>query len=337
MNRLLIGLFTLAALTRCGTAQAADPPVRGVISRAAAPVKIDGKMDEWAGAFMTPVSTGHPDWRNRAAVWSYLWDDEKLYIGLRCLDEKPFNRANGPIYDGDGVEFYLDLRAGEDLGKPQWGENTLHMFWTGQSDGEFKPRMAIRPGIAAFQNLKLEGAEVACTPTPDGYELEFALPWKLFPNFKPEAGRVIGIDCELCSSDGGPRRDRNWVYSGVEAVGGPAVFGRVQLVDRWDPATQSTPYAEALAPAYVTRGNAPLYEPSVVTVGVAPSVQKLVSRVEMTVSGRPLPFVDFKFYGPGWLRVQTCLVGFTNPKDKMMHVRLLDGEGKVVCERDIPL
>ena len=35
-------------------------------------------------------------------------------------------------------------------------------------------------------------------------------------------GDVIGIDCELCSSDGGPRVDRTFVYSGPAAVGSPS-------------------------------------------------------------------------------------------------------------------
>ena len=76
---------------------------------------MDGKLDEWAGAFETPVNFGHADWQDRAAVWHYLWNEENLYIGLECLDTTIFNKDPGPIYNGDGVEFYLDLRSGAEL------------------------------------------------------------------------------------------------------------------------------------------------------------------------------------------------------------------------------
>lgn len=63
--------------------------------------------------------------------------------------------------------------------------------------------------------------------TPWGWTAEFKLPWANFPEFKAKAGEIIGIDCELCSSDGGQRVDRTFVYSGPAAVGSPSAFGRV--------------------------------------------------------------------------------------------------------------
>jgi hypothetical protein len=59
----------------------------------------------------------------------------------------------------------------------------------------------------------LQGAEIAAAKTPWGYTVEFKLPWANFPDFTPKAGEIIGIDCELCSSDGGPRVDRTFVCS----------------------------------------------------------------------------------------------------------------------------
>lgn len=335
---LLIGGALLAA--RHGNAAGGAP--QALLPRASSPVVIDGRMNDWKGAFAMPVNSGHADWANRAAVWSTLWDEENLYVGLRCLDEQIFNAARGAIPGGgDGVEFYLDTRAEPDLGKAEWGPGTLHLFYTPATDGALKARVQLRGGIAAFKDLKLEGVEAASGKTADGYELEFKLPWKLLPNFRPGAGREIGLDLELSSGDGAQRVDRCWIFSGVKAVQSPAVLGRVRLVDSWDPA-KSGNYAGVLFPAMITRSHAAdpeskALEPALLVVGMSPAVQPLVAKVELTVSGRALPMTVTRTFGPGWTRVQTCLVGFTKPEDRAVHFRALGADGQVVAERDIPL
>ena len=66
-------------------AAAGEKPVVGLIPKAQKPILMDGKLDEWDGAFVTPVHVGHPDFANRGGQFLYLWDDKNLYIGLRCL------------------------------------------------------------------------------------------------------------------------------------------------------------------------------------------------------------------------------------------------------------
>ena len=129
--------------------------------------------------------------------------------------------AANAIWNGDAVEFYLDTRRGGELGAQAFGPGTLHMFWTPFTKTEVKPRMGMRE-LPAFKDFKLQGAEVAGAKTDWGYTAEFKLPWANFPNFVAKAGEVIGIDCELCSSDGGPRVDRTFVYSSPMAVATPS-------------------------------------------------------------------------------------------------------------------
>jgi hypothetical protein len=107
----------------------------------------------------------------------------------------------------------------------------LHCFYTPFIKTEIMPRIQVRD-LPAFKDFKLQGAEVAAEKTPWGWTAAFKLPWKNFPDFAARAGEIIGIECELCSSDGGPRVDRTFVYSSPAAVGSPSAFGRVQLVDR---------------------------------------------------------------------------------------------------------
>src|SRR5437588_1104186 len=171
-----IGLVSVVFL--CATAAPAqEKPVVGLIPKAQKPVKMDGTLLGWDGAFVAPVHVGHPDFANRGGQFLFLWDEQNLYIGLRCLDQRPAHVGNdNQIWNGDAVEFYLDTRRGDKLGGAQFGPGTLHMFWTPFTKTEVKPRMQVRD-LPAFKGLKLKGAEVAAVKTAWGWTAEFKLPW----------------------------------------------------------------------------------------------------------------------------------------------------------------
>lgn len=279
----------LVLLLGAGLPQAAhgqDKLVVGLIPKAQKPIKMDGKLDEWDGAFVTPVHVGHPDFANRGGQFLFLWDEQNLYIGLRCLDQHPAHiGTDNQIWNGDAVEFYLDTRRGDKLGAAQFGPGTMHLFWTPFTKTEVKPRIGLRD-LPAFKEFKLQGAEVAGAKTPWGYTAEFKLPWANFPDFKAMAGEIIGIDCELCSSDGGPRVDRTFVYSGPAAVGSPSAFGRVQLVDKLDPQALKS-LGRAILPLSLAKSAnyAWLYG----AVCVSPSIEGSVAKLEgklLDVSGK---------------------------------------------------
>jgi hypothetical protein len=131
--------------------------------------------------------------------------------------------------------------------------------------------------LPALKDFKLQGAEVAAEKTPWGWTAVFKLPWSNFPDFTPKAGEVIGIECELCSSDGGPRADRTFVYSGPAAVGSPSAFGRVQLVDKIEPDALK-PLGRALLPLALTKSAnyAWLYG----TACISPTIEKSAAKLE---------------------------------------------------------
>src|SRR5712664_754658 len=107
-------------------ASAQAKPVVGLVPKAQKPIPMDGKLTGWEGAFVTPVHVGHPDFANRGGQFLYLWDEKNLYIGLRCLDQKPAHIGTGnQIWNGDAVEFYLDTRRGDQLGAAAFGPGTL--------------------------------------------------------------------------------------------------------------------------------------------------------------------------------------------------------------------
>jgi hypothetical protein len=268
---------SLALLLSAGLARAADAPVVGLIPKAAKPITMNGKLDDWSGAFVTPVNVGHPDFDNRGAEFLFLWDDDALYVGLRALDRKPADAAPAnALWNGDAVEFYLDTRGGPDLGGKDFGPGSLHMYWTPFTGGEVKPRTSVRD-LPALKGLTLKGAEVAGQKTSWGYTAELKLPWANFPKFSPKAGELLGIDCELCSGDGGPRVDRTFVYSSPASVGSPSAFGRVRLVEKIDPA-ELKPYSRALLPLSLTKSAN--YDWLYATACVSPSIEKATAKIE---------------------------------------------------------
>lgn len=214
--------------------------VRGLVTRAAGKIVIDGKLGEWSEAYCTPISYNHPNVANRAAQFFYVWDDEALYIGLRCLDQKQANPAPLPAtYDGDAVEFYLDTRPGSALRGKDWSPGAIHFFFSPFQGAELKPRWVMRGGIAT-SDTALKGVEIAASSGPDLYEVEFKLPWANFPEFTPKPGALLAVDAELCSGDGARRTDRSFAYGSPLSVQQPASLGMVELVHTFDPDYFST-------------------------------------------------------------------------------------------------
>src|SRR6187401_1898858 len=85
---LLVGLVVVGfGFPRFCVAQ--EKPTVGLIPKAQKPITMDGKLTDWEGAFVTPVHVGHPDFANRGGQFLFLWDEQNLYIGLRCLDRTP--------------------------------------------------------------------------------------------------------------------------------------------------------------------------------------------------------------------------------------------------------
>lgn len=206
------------------------PGVRGVGTRAPGEVKIDGNLEEFAGAFATPVEYFNADLANRPGQFFYMWDDEAFYAGLRTLDQKQANPApNDRLWEGDAVEWYFDTRRGDNFRNQMWESGAVHCYWTGYTNDEIAGRFCLRPGyLDAIEKI---GVEVAARKTANGAEIEFKLPWANFPEFTAEAGQVIAIDAELCYSDGASRVFRSFVYGSPLSVQQPASLAKVQLVD----------------------------------------------------------------------------------------------------------
>ncbi len=209
--------------------------VRGLVTRASEKVVIDGSLSEWSQAYCTPLLYGAKNLENRASQFFYLWDDEALYLGLRCLDKNQANLAPlGGAFNGDAVEFYLDTRAGDALRSKDWSTGAIHFYYTPFDGTELKPRWVMRQGIATSKT-ELKGVELAATRTNVSYEIEFKIPWSNFPEFQPKLGALMAVDAEVCFGDGKFRTDRTFAYGSPLSVQQPSSQGLVQLVRTFSP------------------------------------------------------------------------------------------------------
>jgi hypothetical protein len=312
--RALPAIFLLTITAAVGrAAENAEKPIVGLIPKAQKPIAMDGKLDDWQG---------------------YLWDDDNLYIGLRALDQKPWHNGTA-VWDGDGSEFYLDTRRGDELGAKEFSPGSLHMFWTPFTKSDIASRWQIRDRIPAFKDLKLQGVQIIGQKTSWGWTAEFKLPWANFPNFKAKADEVIGIDCELCSSDGGHRVDRTFVYSSPADVGSPSAFGRVKLVDQIEPG-DAKPFGRVLLPMSLTKsGN---YDWLYATACISPTISGEVAKIEGKLSGRSVKkpkeaaSVEMKtLEGSGFEMWHGSLELFDLPAGTdTVELSALDKDGKVI-------
>lgn len=232
--------IVLACFASLFLASAAEPDglargVRGLATRAPKGMKIDGDLSEFKGAFCTPIEYFNEKLRERAAQFLYMWDEEAFYAGLRTLDTKAANPApDNQLWEGDAVEWYFDTRRGDDFRSQKWGPGAVHCYWTGLKGTNVQGRFCLRPGY--LDAIKKIGVEVGAKRTKTGMEVEFKLPWANFPDFKPELNAVIALDAELCYSDGAARVYRSFAYGSPLSVQQPASQGKIQLVERLEPA-----------------------------------------------------------------------------------------------------
>ncbi len=228
---LLFAVATSWMMPAISAAEKADAgPIRAVVTRAQSNITVDGNLEEFKHAICTPVEFFHPDYKNRAAQFFYLWDDEAFYVGLRTLDEKMFSPIS-PLWEGDAVEWYFDTRRDDSFLNQQWGKGSVHCFWTPMEQDQLNPRFCLRPGY--LDAIPKTGIEVAARTWKHGLEVEFKLPWVNFPKFAAKTGQVIGIDAELSYSDGGPRSYRSFVFGSPLSVQQPGNLARVRLIDEF--------------------------------------------------------------------------------------------------------
>lgn len=204
--------IALEAPTAEPVATVTQPPNTAVnveAIRLAAPLVIDGLLNDWAGApsyissfrvYQVASWNGTDD---LTAVWRLAWDDTYLYTGVEVVDDIHVQTQSGnQIFRGDGLDMQLDTNRAGDFGPTLSPDD----FQITMSPGDFAslPPSAFRfQGTQNGQILDAPGGNhviLAAVRTGNGYTLEAAIPWSDL-NMTPVAGLILGLSLNANDND----------------------------------------------------------------------------------------------------------------------------------------
>ncbi len=171
----------------------------------ASPPNIDGQLDEWN---LIPVlansvvygSSAHSGLADLSANFMVGWDENYLYLAATVTDDVYAQSAGGrQLFRGDSLEILLDTDLSSDY------------FVAGLSPDDFQ--LGISPGSAApgqspeaylWYPRSIEGSrpevKIAARATSEGYQIEAAIPWKVF-EMNPVEGRRYGFGFAVSDND----------------------------------------------------------------------------------------------------------------------------------------
>lgn len=205
------------------------PAFAATARRAAKPVAVDGRLDEWDLA--TPSSlASDKDLVGQAVRWGTAgleaqtwlsWDDGGLNLAFRVVDAAVVNKDKVDfVVDRDCIEVCLDLRPAAERtaapaiafggdGTPRTGQYIISPATAGMA--------AARCDMGNGPKGMLEGVAVASRLTADGYEMEMRIPRALLPDDGPVAGQTLGFDWAVIDVPASARyhhaRSRRWTGS----------------------------------------------------------------------------------------------------------------------------
>ncbi|MCC7349147.1 MAG: hypothetical protein IT446_01135 [Phycisphaerales bacterium] len=179
-----------------GISQVADPPpaINGDIDRL-------GRLPGWIEINGSEhVSYGHTRWKGDSDLSGDVllaWDLRFLYVAARVRDDVVAQKRSGTaMWEGDHVMLILDVPRQQGI------RNKSKVFQIGLSPGDLRTGTdPLAPEI--FQWFPhagvIEGARIGAKKTPEGYNVEAAIPWKALGIENPQRGLAVGFD--ICLSD----------------------------------------------------------------------------------------------------------------------------------------
>jgi hypothetical protein len=252
-HALVTGMMALASLgvpAVHGQSAASSPATSDrvpdyTILRAAAPLTIDGKLDELAW-FAAP-SVGDfvfPWWKEgkkEQTSAKLLWDDEYLYLAFVCEDAHITARhteRDGKIPEDDCVE----LMFTPDADRPHVYFNIEFNVLGGILDN-FRPHGPHKPRAPKWDadGVKIAGTYVGTlnddNDTDRHWQVEVAIPWRNFTDhakaIPPRAATVMRLNLNRSGGRTNPQYSQ-WADGGTPkpSFHTPDRFGRVILSDR---------------------------------------------------------------------------------------------------------
>lgn len=227
------------------------------------PVVIDGDLEEWENISRFPIAIDDPEQVIRGIPYTKLYmmdqrfdwagpgdlsariavkyDTENLYIAARVWDNVVMNLTRKSpiyIYEGDGLEIFIDGRDPGSMGSNVFLGNVYHI----------KLAPCTGPGQPPFhhiskpqRDMEIPGLDYASRLLEDGYTFEVKIPFKsAFPSLTPKPGLRMGLAFHLNDQDEkgfgeveGAKAKTTMLWGGAKGVSGdPSKFGTLILGGR---------------------------------------------------------------------------------------------------------
>ena len=159
------------------------------------------------------------------------WDSNKLFIGIRVLDNKYVQNSKGTnLYKGDSLDFLLDADVSSDyyLGELNWDD-----YQIGISPGSPAPNDE-REAYLWYPKAdegKLEGVAIAARSKDDGYVVEASIPWSVF-EVSPAEGQHYGFTFSISDNDNRQKNVQQSMvsYVPIRTLTDPTTWGDLTLV-----------------------------------------------------------------------------------------------------------
>ena len=211
-----------------GPAAAPKPGPALTIRQAQQAPKIDGQLDDWR--LQAPIRITHKmlaDARRvdnaqdcSAQVWC-TWDANHLYLAAKVQDDA--------------------LCFGEP-GIAQWWQKDSMELWAGAR--QIGLNLSPKGSRARSANSALTGAQIALTPTKEGYIVEAALPWKVFGRPAGQVGQRFPFAVGVNDADATGQREGQIYFPATWTHSQPDTFAQAVLADAEGHAPPAKPPTE---------------------------------------------------------------------------------------------
>jgi hypothetical protein len=195
-------------------------------------IKIDGQFSDWTGRPSDRLGEdnlimGQSNGQSGADFW-VGWDEQNLYVYVVCQDPTPcmnLDTTNSHLWSSDAVELFVGTQSMDKggamlptdrqvvLGANPEIANQWHWYNT-----------VVQPDVQRAVIKHADGK---------GWTLEAAVAWRdLGLAQTPKAGQRLRFDLAVDESDGGDKRQRQFMYNGNERNSSDrSAWGVLQLVD----------------------------------------------------------------------------------------------------------
>jgi hypothetical protein len=197
---------------------------------------IDGRLGDWnqdrylieSVVFGRGSHSGPEDLSGRAMIG---WDKTNLYLGIRVIDDKYVQNAEGEdLFKGDSLDILLDADVPNDF---YLGSLNGDDYQLGISPGSPNPNDD--PEAYLWFPKSIEGkrgeVKIAARTREDGYVVEAAIPWSLF-SVNASDGLHLGFALSISDNDNSNQNAQQSMvsYVPIRTLSDPTTWGDLTLI-----------------------------------------------------------------------------------------------------------